>query len=33
MCLSNDPYAKQFEDVLALPWQQGLAKIFDGCAA
>ena len=28
LCLSNDPYPKQFDQVLALPWQQGLEKIF-----
>lgn len=28
-CLSNDPYAKKFDHVLALPWQVGLKKIFD----
>lgn len=29
LCLSNDPYAKKFDHVLALPWQDGLKKIFD----
>lgn len=28
ICLSNDPYAKQFEHVQVLPWQQGLKKLF-----
>lgn len=28
-CLSNDPYAKKFDHVLALPWQTGLKKIFE----
>ena len=28
MCLSNDPYAKKFDDILVLPWRQGLDKIF-----
>lgn len=28
MCLSNDTYAKQFSDLLVMPWQQGLATIF-----
>jgi len=27
-CLSNDPYAKKFDDLLVLPWQQGLENIF-----
>src|SRR3990167_4430436 len=26
--LSNDPYAKRFDDVLALPWKQALNDIF-----
>ena len=29
LCLSNDPYAKKFDHVLALPWQEGIKKIFD----
>lgn len=29
ICLSNDPYAKKFDHVLALPWQEGIKKIFD----
>lgn len=29
LCLSNDPYAKKFDHVLALPWQAGIKKIFD----
>ena len=29
LCLSNDPYAKKFNHVLALPWQEGIKKIFD----
>lgn len=29
LCLSNDPYAKKFDNVLALPWQEGIKKIFD----
>lgn len=28
ICLSNDPYAKKFDDILVLPWRQGLDKIF-----
>lgn len=28
LCLSNDPYAKQFDHVLALPWQTGIKRIF-----
>ena len=28
ICLSNDPYAKKFDNILALPWQQGLNRIF-----
>lgn len=28
LCLSNDPYAKKFDHVLALPWQEGLKHIF-----
>lgn len=28
LCLSNDPYAKKFDNVLALPWQEGIKKIF-----
>lgn len=28
LCLSNDPYAKKFDHVLALPWQEGIKKIF-----
>ncbi len=31
-CLSNDPYAKKFQHVLALPWQTGLDTIFEGLA-
>jgi predicted AAA+ superfamily ATPase len=27
--VSNDPYAKQFGDIKALPWQQAFAYIFD----
>src|SRR3990167_5756327 len=27
-CFSNDPYAKQFGSILALPWQEGIRKIF-----
>lgn len=30
LCLSNDPYAKKIDDILVLPWQQGLEKIFSG---
>lgn len=29
ICLSNDPYAKKFDHVLALPWKDGIKKIFD----
>lgn len=29
ICLSNDPYAKKFDHVLAFPWQQGIKSIFD----
>jgi predicted AAA+ superfamily ATPase len=29
MCLSNDPYTKKFDHVLALPWQEGIKKIFE----
>ena len=29
LCLSNDPYTKKFGNVLALPWQAGIKKIFD----
>lgn len=29
LCLSNDPYAKKFDHVLALPWQEGIKKIFN----
>jgi uncharacterized protein len=28
ICLSTDPYAKQFKHVKVLPWQQGLKKLF-----
>ena len=28
LCLSNDPYAKKFDNVLALPWQEGIKKYF-----
>lgn len=28
-CLSNDPYAKKYDHVLALPWKEGIKKIFD----
>jgi len=28
LCLSNDPYAKRFDDILVLPWKQGLEYIF-----
>jgi uncharacterized protein len=30
ICLSNDPYPKHIEHVIALPWQQGLTQIFIG---
>ncbi len=29
ICLSNDPYAKKFDHVLAIPWKEGIKKIFD----
>jgi uncharacterized protein len=29
MCLSRDPIAKQFGVILAMPWQDGLKKIFE----
>lgn len=29
ICLSNDPYAKKFDHVLALSWKDGIKKIFD----
>lgn len=29
LCLSRDVYRKQFEHVLALPWQDGLKEIFE----
>lgn len=32
ICLSNDPYAKKFDTVLALPWQAGIKKIFNDSA-
>lgn len=28
ICLSNDGYAKKIDDILVLPWQQGLEKIL-----
>ncbi|MDQ2995160.1 MAG: DUF4143 domain-containing protein, partial [Pseudomonadota bacterium] len=28
ICLSNDPFAKKFDHVIALPWQEGIKKIF-----
>lgn len=31
ICLSNDPAAKQFGSILALPWQAGLKKYFTTC--
>jgi len=29
LCLSRDPYRKQFDHTLALPWQDGLKQIFE----
>ncbi len=29
ICLSNDPYAKKFDQVLVLPWREGMNKVFD----
>lgn len=29
MCISNDPYAKQFDNILALHWQEALENIFN----
>ena len=29
MCLTNDPYAKKFDHVIALPWKEGIKKIFE----
>ncbi len=29
MCFSNDPYAKKFDHVIALPWKEGIKKIFE----
>lgn len=29
LCLSNDKYAKKYDHVLALPWQEGLKHIFE----
>ncbi len=29
VCLSNDPYAKKFDHVIALPWKDGIKKIFE----
>ncbi len=29
LCLSKDPYAKKFDHVLALPWREGIKKIFE----
>lgn len=28
LCLSNDPYAKKIDDILVMPWKQGLEMIF-----
>lgn len=28
LCLSNDPYAKQYGNVSILPWQEGIKKFF-----
>ena len=28
LCLSNDAYAKKIDDILVLPWRQGIEKIF-----
>jgi predicted AAA+ superfamily ATPase len=30
ICLSNDKYAKQIDNVLVMPWQQGLKEYFGG---
>ncbi len=29
ICLSNDPYRKQFDHVLAMPWKDGIEYIFE----
>lgn len=29
LCLSCDPYRKQFDHIIAMPWQDGLKYIFD----